>query len=172
MHLPVVAAEVVGTKVVAELERRLGDDALESVTTTDLIAATQTVEAEAVAALAEHGVGPGPMTMMTGLTTLPVYGTDVLPEPGLASIEDGAAAGVDLLVGCNADEWAAFVPSPEALNAAKAQTTMVADAVFAAAGQTGAEVLDAYRKNRSRSSGEEPVVPSVPTWCSVFPRYA
>jgi para-nitrobenzyl esterase len=159
MHLPVVAAEVVGAKVVAELERRHGDDAIESVTTTDLIAATQTVEAEAVAALAEHGVGPGPMTMMTGLTMLPVYGTDLLPESALASIEAGTASDVDLLVGCNADEWAAFVPSPEALDAAKTQTAMVADAVFASAGQAGAEVLDAYRKNGTGSSGEEPVVP-------------
>jgi para-nitrobenzyl esterase len=151
MHLPAAAAEVVGAKVVGELERRFGDDALDSVTTNDLIATTQAMEAEAVADLAARGIGPGPMTMMTGLTTLPVYGTDVLPEPALAAVEAGTASDVDLLVGCNTDEWAAFVPSPEVLEAAATQTAMVADAVFASAGQTGAEALGAY--------GEECVVP-------------
>jgi para-nitrobenzyl esterase len=159
MHLPAAAAEVVGAKVVSGLRKRLGNGALESVTTTDLIAETQAAEADAVAELAEHGVGPGPMTMMTGITTLPVHGTDLLPEPALAAIDAGAAAGVDLLVGSNADEWAAFVPSPEALNAAETQTATVADAVFASAGKAGADALDAYRRNRSGDGAEESVVP-------------
>jgi para-nitrobenzyl esterase len=159
MHLPAEASEVIGAQVVGGLKQRLGDDALESVTTTDLIAATQAVEAEAVAALAEHGVGPDPLTMMTGLTTVPVHGTDVVPEPALVRIDEGAARGVDLLVGCNADEWAAFAPSPAALDAAKTQTAMVADAVFASAGRTGADVLDAYRRHRSGRGAEESVVP-------------
>ncbi|MCB1057627.1 MAG: carboxylesterase/lipase family protein, partial [Acidobacteria bacterium] len=38
----------------------------------------------------------------------PVYGDDLLPRRPLEAIADGAAAGIELLVGTNADEWKLF----------------------------------------------------------------
>lgn len=38
----------------------------------------------------------------------PVYGDDLLPQPPLTAIAGGAAAGIELLVGTNADEWKLF----------------------------------------------------------------
>lgn len=43
-----------------------------------------------------------------GMLWQPVIDGDVLPSSPLAAVDDGAAAGIDLLVGTNADEWHLF----------------------------------------------------------------
>ena len=151
MHMSAEVAEVIGAEVVSRLRASLGDDALMEVSTAELIDVTRAVEAEILPLLAKRDVVPGPMTLMSGLATLPVHGTDVLPEPALDSIARGAARDVDLLVGSNAEEWAAMVPSPEAVKIALTQTEMVADVVFDSEGLTGEEVLDAYRRGEDAS---------------------
>ena len=46
---------------------------------------------------------------LNGLPFQPCVDGDVLPEPPLEALARGAAAGVDLLVGTNADEWKLFM---------------------------------------------------------------
>jgi para-nitrobenzyl esterase len=139
---PVEAAAIIATAVLDQLGTRFGDDgALAALTNAELIAAAATVEPEILKLVVEAGITPNPIMTMVRDITLPVYGTDDLPEPALISIANGAARGVDLLVGSNVDEctW-----MRDAVNAPSA----VAEAVFASAGRSGASVLDSYRRSR------------------------
>jgi para-nitrobenzyl esterase len=140
------AAGIVGAEVLGGLGVSPGDDeALEALTDDQLIEAQRAMELKVLDVLAPHGVSVNLMTLATHIFTMPVYGTDVLPEAGLAAISGGAARDVDLLMGTNADECTLIMP-------AIPQPKSIADAAFATSARSGADVIGEYRRNRANSS--------------------
>ena len=138
--VPVEAASVIGDAVLARLGVRPGDDdALAAIASADLLAASGDVEAELFDLLAERGVRPNLMTVTTLVTSLSTYGSDVVPRRALDAVADGAARGVDLLLGANLDETVVFGPAYWQLAPA------VAEAAF---GSRAAAALDAYDRHR------------------------
>jgi carboxylesterase type B len=154
------AAAVIGTELLDRLGARLGnDDTFVPITSADLLAQQLAVNAETLALLAAGGVAPDLLTLCFGTTFYPVYGTDVLPEPALDVIANGAARDIDLLVGTTADEWTMFVPPGDAAKYALKQALAVADAAFTPTGRTGAEVLGSYRRHRPGHSDLDSIIP-------------
>jgi para-nitrobenzyl esterase len=150
---PAEAAAVIATAVLGRLGTHFGDDnALAALTSAELIATAGALEPEILKLVVEAGITPNPIMAMVPDITLPVYGTDVLPEPALIPIANGAARDVDLLVGTNADECSYM---RDAVNAPSA----VAEAAFAPSGRSGASVLDAYRRNRPGMSDRDATTP-------------
>ena len=89
---------------------------------------------------------------MIPLPFLPVVDGVLLPDHPLAAVANGAAAGIDLLIGTNRDELTLFGLGNPALMALDEDgvTRWVANAV---PDMSGAEVIDAYRSAR-RARGE------------------
>jgi para-nitrobenzyl esterase len=111
--------------------------ALEGVPATELVAATEE--------LGKRRPDPG----MIPLPFLPVVDGVLLPEHPLAAVANGAAAGVDLLIGTNRDELTLFGLGNPALMALDADgvTRWVANAV---PDMAAPEVIAAYRSARER----------------------
>src|SRR6204780_5562840 len=110
---------------------------------------------ELVAAPEERGKRRPDPGMMP-LPFLPVVDGVLLPEHPLAAVANGAAVGIDLLIGTNRDELTLFGLGNPALMALDEDgvTRWVANA---APGMPGAEVVDAYRSAReTRGDSIEP----------------
>lgn len=56
-----------------------------------------------------------PAVPQFGMTLLPVFGDDVLPEPPLEALARGVAADIPLLLGTTLDEWTFFYMAPQAM---------------------------------------------------------
>ena len=129
-------------------------ESLEHVPATELVAATEE--------LGKRSPDPG----MLPLPFLPVVDGVLLPEHPLAAVANGAAAGVDLVIGTNRDELTLFGLGNPALMALDEDgvTRWVGNA---APDMPEAEVVDAYRTVRhSRGSRPSPTPsgsPSAPT---------
>lgn len=82
----------------------------------------------------------------------PTVGDDLLPRPPLDAIADGAASGVELIVGTNHDEWAFFTPARPSLRTLTwQQLERHAERILREhriEGITGAEALAVYRASR------------------------
>jgi para-nitrobenzyl esterase len=119
-------------------------DALEKVPAAELVAATEE--------MGKRRPDPG----MIPLPFLPVVDGVLLPDHPLAAVADGAAEGIDLLVGTNRDELTLFGLGNPALMALDAEgvTRWVDNAV---PDMSGFEVMDAYRAAReARGESTEP----------------
>jgi carboxylesterase type B len=132
---PEVAA-VHGTEVLRRLGVDPADDAaLAGIDGAALLATSDEVERDG-ALRAERGGQPGLMGLACRITSLITAGGDVLPRRPLAAVADGAAAGVDLLVGTTLDEAWLFPP------AFNATAPAVAEAAFGTP-----ELPAAYRRH-------------------------
>ncbi len=119
-------------------------DALEGIPATELVAATEE--------LGKRRPDPG----MIPLPFLPVVDRVLLPDHPLAAVADGAAKGIDLLIGTNRDELTLFGLGNPALMALDADGVerWVANAV---PDMAAPDVLEAYRSARaSRGESIEP----------------
>ena len=84
----------------------------------------------------------------------PTFGTEVLPQRPIDAIAAGAAADIDILVGTTREEALIFIVDlREMFNEPLVEATL--DAVMAASGRNGKNVLDVYRRNRSGSEPHE-----------------
>ena len=101
--IPSEASRIVGEAVLS----RLGDEASDS---DELLEASRAVEAQMLPLLAEHGVRPPLMSVITGVASLVTYGADVVPVQALDAVAGGSARGIDLLIGTNVDEVTMFGP--------------------------------------------------------------
>jgi para-nitrobenzyl esterase len=119
-------------------------EAMEGIPATELVAATEE--------MGRRRPDPG----MIPLPFLPVVDGVLLPDHPLAAVGNGAARGVDLLVGTNRDELTLFGLGNPALMALDADgvTRWVGNAV---PDMSAVEVIDAYRAARSgRGESTEP----------------
>ena len=116
------------------------DDALASLMSGDLLAAYADVEPRMLELLRERGIRPNVMSATARVMSLSAYGGDVVPTRALDAISDGAARGVDLLVGTNLDETALFGPQYAS------SAPDVADVAF---GPRASAVLNQYRARRT-----------------------
>jgi para-nitrobenzyl esterase len=126
-------------------------ESLERVPATELVAATEE--------MGKRRPDPG----MMPLPFLPVVDGVLLPDHPLAAIANGAADGIDVLIGTNRDELTLFGLGNPALMALDADgvTNWVANAV---PDMSGAEVVEAYRAAREQRG--EAVDPSA-IWVAV-----
>lgn len=114
--VPAEVAAVHGTEVLRRLGVDPGDDeAIAAIDGAALLATSQETELEMLPLLAERGVRPGLMSHVCRSTSLITSGGDVLPRSPLAAVADGAAAGVDLLIGTTLDEVWLFPPAFNAI---------------------------------------------------------
>jgi carboxylesterase type B len=147
--VPVEAASVIGSEVLHTLGVRPGDDdALAAITSSDLLAASRAVEGRMFELLDAHGVRPNLMSVATRITSLSTYGGDVMPQRALTAVADGAARGVDLLMGTNLDEFRLFPPAVLTL------APVVSAVAFGPADGEPSAVLDTYRQNTPDGSEE------------------
>jgi para-nitrobenzyl esterase len=119
-------------------------DALEGVPAAELVAATEE--------MGKRSPDPG----MIPLPFLPVVDGALLPDHPLAAVANGAAAGIDLLIGTNRDELTLFGLGNPALMAFDVDgvTRWVQNAV---PDMSAAQVVDAYRLAReARGESVEP----------------
>jgi para-nitrobenzyl esterase len=119
-------------------------EGLEGVPAAELVAATEE--------MGKRRPDPG----MIPLPFLPVVDGVLLPDHPLAAVANGAAAGIDLLIGTNRDELTLFGLGNPALMALDAEgvTRWVGNAV---PDMSALEVVDAYRSAReSRGESVEP----------------
>jgi para-nitrobenzyl esterase len=124
---------------------------LERVPASELVAATEE--------LGRRRPDPG----MIPLPFLPVVDGALLPEHPLAAVANGAAAGIDLLIGTNRDELTLFgLGNPALLALDEAGVARWVE--NAVPDMSGTEVIDAYRA--ARRSREEPVDPTA-IWVAV-----
>lgn len=147
----------VSAGIAAEILDRLGarpgdDEALTRITTAELLATASALRPELLESLARRGLTPDLITLVTLLVPMPTYDTDVLPEPALTAVANGAARDIDLLIGDNADECAWM---RDVLTAPLA----VAEPRFTSTGRTGMEVLDSYCRNRPNLSERDATTP-------------
>jgi para-nitrobenzyl esterase len=141
--VPVGVATIVGAEVLRRLGVRPGDDAaITRIDTAALLDASREVEAHLFDLLEAQCLQPNLMTVTTRITSLVAYGGDVVPRRALDSVADGAAAGIDLLIGTNLDEATLLFP-PDV--AAFIANEVVTAAFGSAANETG-EVLETYRR--------------------------
>jgi para-nitrobenzyl esterase len=153
----VEVAAIIGMAVLGRLGVRSGDDdALAALTNAALIEAAAAVDAgvepEILKLVVASGHTPTPLMTLGFDFSWPTYGTDVLPEPALVPIANGAARDVDLLVGWNTDECSWM---RDAVNTPLA----VADAAFGPSGRTGVSMFDVYRRNRPNLSERDATTP-------------
>ena len=99
-----------------EVLRRLGvdpadDAALAAIDDAALLAASNEAESDLLPRIASRDLRPGLMTLVCRATSLITSGGDVLLRRPLAAVADGAAAGIDLLIGTTLDETALFPPA-------------------------------------------------------------
>ncbi|MES2918428.1 MAG: carboxylesterase/lipase family protein [Pseudomonadota bacterium] len=67
-----------------------------------------------LAATVNRGAHARPVPQF-GMTLMPVFGDDLLPEPPLAAMARGASADIPLLLGTTVDEWTLFYLAPQAM---------------------------------------------------------
>ena len=83
----------------------------------------------------------------------PLIGLDEVPKRPVDAVSSASAAGVDLLVGCTADEYHLFLGiDPAALGIDASMVDALYDAVFGSAGKDGSAALEQYRKSRPDAS--------------------
>jgi carboxylesterase type B len=115
----VVSPEVAAVHGTEVLRRRgvdpADDAAIAAIDSAALLATSQEAERDMLALLAERDVRPGLMSLVCRSTSLITSGGDVLPRRPLAAVADGAAAGVDLLIGTTLDEVWLFPPAFNAI---------------------------------------------------------
>jgi para-nitrobenzyl esterase len=158
LHLSVESARVAGEETLRLLGvRAADDDAIDAITSDQLLAAHRAVKARGFELLAKAD-SPNAAAIAFGLVPLPTYGTDVLPQPSLRAIESGSARDVDLLVGHTADETNIFWPHGMT-EPALPLLERAGDAAFAGAGLSGAHVLDRYRELHGSGALPDVVVP-------------
>ena len=140
--LPLETAAVIGTEVLGRLGLKPGDE-LDAIDSAALLAASQAVEREQFSLLTANGLTPGLMSVVSTVTSMPTWGADVLPRQAQDAVANGAAAGIDLLIGSTLDETRLF--GPEFVAAAPT----VASAAFGCEATT---MLDRYRSHTSDGS--------------------
>ena len=145
-----------GERSAARLAAALGiascsRDSLERVPAAELVAATEE--------MGKRRPDPG----MMPLPFLPIVDGALLPDHPLAAVANGAAAGIDLLIGTNRDELTLFGLGNPALMALDEDGVerWVDNSV---PDMSGAEVIDAYRSAR-RARGES--VGATDVWVAV-----
>jgi len=169
MHMHERASAVLGAAVL----RRLGvsandDDAIASIDSEALVAAQIATESEYLRLARDAGASLDPVPMSL-LPFVPTYGADFQPEPATSAIANGAARGVALLIGTNADEIGMFWPTPETKAYALPLVEQALDVAFADSGMSGAQVLEAYRARRNGADLASAVVPSQTDLCFRIP---
>jgi carboxylesterase type B len=115
----------------------------------------------------------GTEVIATATPFLPVVDGDVVPEPPLERVRAGSAAGIDLIVGTNADEWRLFL-------AASGELGQVTDAALAgpvaehgylsaaAYGLADGRALAAYRAARPTATpGDLLAAIQTDWWCRI-----
>jgi para-nitrobenzyl esterase len=86
----------------------------------------------------------------------PMYGGDVLPQRPIDAIRAGSANNVDVLIGTCREEFMLFFGiAPELLGLDESMVAPMFDIVFGAAGRSGADALEAYRRQRPDASAVE-----------------
>jgi para-nitrobenzyl esterase len=138
-------AERAADRLVAALGLEACDRAtLESVPAADLVAATEVI--------AKRIPDPG----MIPLPLLPVVDGSFLPQHPLLAVEQGAATGVDLLIGTNKDELTLFgLGDPTLLQLDAASVPFLVE--HAVPDMPSGELIETYRQARlDRSEGVEP----------------
>ena len=158
LHLGVESARAIGQETLRLLGVRPDDDdAIATITSDRLLAAHRAVNARSFELLANAGCSDA-AALAFGLAPLPTYGTDVLPERSLRSIESGSAREIDLLIGWTADETNVFWPHGMT-EPALPLLAHAGDAAFARQGLSGAQVLEQYRQRHGVSELRDIVVP-------------
>ncbi|HEX4870545.1 MAG TPA: carboxylesterase/lipase family protein [Moraxellaceae bacterium] len=98
-----------------------------------------------------------------GMTLMPRFGDDVLPEPPLAALRRGASADIPVLLGTTVDEWTLFYLAPQAMGRGQARPEPDAARLLHEFERTlpggGAAMLEAYR-------GLMPDVPGSEVFCA------
>lgn len=94
-----------------------------------------------------------------GMTLMPVFGDDVLPEPPLVALAKGAAAHIPVLLGTTVDEWNLFYMAPQAMGRGQArpepdEARLLHEFERTLPGQ-GRPMMEAYRALMPGASGSE-----------------
>jgi carboxylesterase type B len=169
MHMHERGSAALGAAVLRRLGVAVGDDdAIAAIGSHDLLAAQIATESEYILLAREAGAPLDPVPMAL-LPFVPTYGADFQPEAATAAIAKGAARGVELLIGTNADEIAMFWPTPEAKEYALPGVQRAVDVAFADAGVSGAQILEAYRARRGGADLASAVVPCQTDLCFRIP---
>lgn len=94
-----------------------------------------------------------------GMTLMPLFGDDVLPEHPLAAMARGAGADIPVLLGTTVDEWRLFYLAPQAMGGGKPRPEPDAGRLLHEFDRTlpgrGAAMLDAYRQLMPEIPGSE-----------------
>ncbi|MCU1352869.1 MAG: Carboxylesterase type [Acidimicrobiales bacterium] len=96
-----------------------------------------------------------------GLAFEPVIDGRVVPVPPLERVRSGGAAGVELLIGTNADEMSMFLLFDDSLGGDEIALTARADDMFVPAGRAPGEGLAVYRRRLAEA-------PVGQVWCAVL----
>ncbi len=96
----------------------------------------------------------GPEIVATSMPFHPVVDGEVLPAPPLEAVRAGSAAGIDLLVGTNVDDWRLFLAASGALD-------QITDAIL-----TGAAADDGFR---SIAAYGRPAEPTLAAYRAAYP---
>ncbi|HVF74493.1 MAG TPA: carboxylesterase/lipase family protein [Acidimicrobiales bacterium] len=146
--IPAEYAERVAVAFCGRAGVEVGDiDGLQSLTSERVL--------EVQAALAEEIVTEndverwGPEIVLSRLPFQPLVGRDFIPRRSMTAITDGAAAGVDIVVGHTKDEFQLFYAlEPMLVALAEMGLDVVAPTYQLAFGDRADEALDLYRRNR------------------------
>ncbi|MFZ4719563.1 MAG: carboxylesterase/lipase family protein [Ilumatobacteraceae bacterium] len=138
-------ASMIAGHILAEVGVAPGDlDALLAVSPDDMLAAQVRLNDELAQTRDGSRFGEAAASAML---LQPTYGTSVLPQRPIDAIAAGAAAGVDVMIGTTREETLIFIVDlKDIFNEALVEATL--DATMGAAGRSGAQVLDVYRRNR------------------------
>lgn len=94
-----------------------------------------------------------------GMTLMPVFGDDLLPEPPLAALRRGVGARLPVLLGTTVDEWNLFYLAPQAMGRGEARPEPDADRLRHEFERTlpgqGEDMLAAYRALMPEAAGSE-----------------
>lgn len=94
-----------------------------------------------------------------GMTLMPVFGDDVLPEAPLVALATGAGRGIPLLLGTTVDEWNLFYLAPQAMGRGQPRPEPDDARLLHEFERTlpgaGAAMLEAYRRLMPGAPGSE-----------------
>jgi para-nitrobenzyl esterase len=94
-----------------------------------------------------------------GMTLMPLFGDDLLPEPPLAALRRGAGKDIPVLLGTTVDEWTLFYLAPQAMGRGLARPEPDAARLLHEFERTlpgrGRAMLEAYRQLLPEASGSE-----------------
>jgi para-nitrobenzyl esterase len=142
VHAPATAERVTDAVVGALGAPAEALDALLAASVADLLRAQAAVDDPLNPAVrSDGGVAVGVLTFQ------PVVGGDVLPQPPLAAVRAGSAAGVPLVAGTTADEWNLFHLPARIAGALDADGLRRKVGRFAPADRVD-DLIDAYRRAR------------------------